>query len=43
VSAVGRMYGTQASLGIIATIPSVALGYLIQKHLVTGFTFGRIR
>jgi len=43
VSAVGRMYGTQASIGIIATIPSVALGYLIQKHLVTGFTFGRVR
>lgn len=43
VSAVGRMYGTEASLGIVATIPSVILGYLIQRHLVTGFTFGRVR
>jgi multiple sugar transport system permease protein len=43
VSAVGRMYGTMASLGLVATIPSVALGYLIQKHLVTGFTFGRVK
>jgi len=43
VSAVGRMYGTMASLGLVATIPSLALGYLIQKHLVTGFTFGRVR
>jgi len=43
VSAVGRMYGTMASLGLLATIPSLVLGYLIQKHLVTGFTFGRVR
>lgn len=42
-SAVGRMYGSQAALGLIATIPTVIIGYVIQKHLVTGFTFGRIR
>jgi len=43
VSAVGRMYGTMASIGLVATIPSLVLAYLIQKHLVTGFTFGRVR
>jgi len=42
-SAVGRMYGPQAALGLLATIPTVIMGYIIQKHLVTGFTFGRIR
>lgn len=43
VSAVGRMYGSMAALGLVATIPSLAIGYLIQKHLVTGFTFGRVK
>ena len=43
VSAVGRMYGSMAALGLLATIPSLAIGYLIQKHLVTGFTFGRVK
>lgn len=43
VSAVGRMYGSEAALGLVATIPSVVLGYFIQRHLVTGFTFGRVR
>jgi len=42
-SAVGRMYGPQAALGLIATIPMVIIGYAIQKHLITGFTFGRVR
>jgi multiple sugar transport system permease protein len=43
VSAVGRMYGSEAALGLIATIPPLVIGYLIQRHLVTGFTFGRVR
>jgi multiple sugar transport system permease protein len=42
-SAVGRMYGSQAACGLIATIPMVILGYTIQRYLVTGFTFGRVR
>jgi len=42
-SAVGRMYGPQAALGLVATIPMVILGYAIQRYLVTGFTFGRVR
>ena len=43
VGAVGRFYGPQAALGVVASIPAVILGYLIQHHLVTGFSFGLIR
>lgn len=43
VGAVGRFYGPQAALGIVASIPVVVAGYLIQQHLVTGFTFGLVR
>lgn len=41
--AVGRFYGPMAALGIVASIPVVIAGYLIQRHLVTGFTFGLVR
>ncbi len=43
VGTVGRFYGPQAAFAIIASIPVVVLGYLIQRYLVTGFTFGLIR
>jgi len=43
VGAVGRFYGPMAALGIVASIPVVVAGYLIQRHLVTGFTFGLVR
>ncbi len=39
----GRLYGPQAAIGTVVTIPVVILGILIQKHLVKGFTFGMIR
>ena len=39
----GRLYGPQAAIGTIITIPVVILGVLIQKHLITGFSFGTIR
>ncbi len=39
----GRLYGPQAAIGTIITIPVVVLGILIQKHLVKGFSFGTIR
>lgn len=41
--AIGRFYGPQAALGILASIPVVVTGYLIQRHLVTGFTFGLVK
>lgn len=43
VGAVGRFYGPMAALGVVASIPVVIAGYLIQRHLVTGFTFGLVR
>lgn len=43
VGAVGRFYGPMAALGVVASIPVVVAGYLIQRHLVTGFTFGLVR
>lgn len=39
----GRDYGPQAAIGTIATLPVVVLGFLIQKHLVRGFSFGMLR
>jgi multiple sugar transport system permease protein len=42
-AAEGRLYGPQAAIGTVVTIPVVMLGLLIQKHLVKGFSFGTIR
>jgi multiple sugar transport system permease protein len=39
----GRLYGPQAAIGTMITIPVVLLGILIQKHLIKGFSFGTIR
>ena len=39
----GRLYGPQAAIGTVITIPVVVLGILIQKHLVKGFSFGMVR
>ena len=39
----GRLYGPQAAIGTVITLPVVIMGVLIQKHLVKGFTFGMIR
>lgn len=39
----GRLYGPQAAIGTLITLPVVMLGMLIQKHLITGFSFGMMR
>jgi len=39
----GQMYGAKAALGLIAAIPPIVLGILIQKHLVRGLTFGALK
>src|SRR5262249_40297681 len=39
----GKLYGVRAALGLIAAIPPVVLGILIQKHLVRGLTFGALK
>lgn len=41
--AVGRFYGPQAALGVVASLPVVLAGYVIQRHLVRGFTFGLVK
>ena len=39
----GQMYGMKAALGVIAAIPPVVFGLMIQKHLVRGLTFGALK
>jgi multiple sugar transport system permease protein len=40
---VGKLYGPKAALAMIAVIPPVIFGILIQKYLVRGLTFGAIK
>ena len=35
--------GPQAAIGTLATLPVVVMGFLIQKHLLRGFSFGLLR
>ena len=42
-SMTGQLYGAKAALGLIAAIPPVVLGVMIQKHLVRGLTFGALK
>ncbi len=39
----GQMYGMKAALGLIAAIPPIIFGLIIQKHLVRGLTFGALK
>jgi len=39
----GTLYGVQAALAVLAMIPLVVAGYLIQSHLARGMTFGAIK
>jgi multiple sugar transport system permease protein len=39
----GQMYGMKAALGVIAAVPPVVFGLMIQKHLVRGLTFGALK
>lgn len=39
----GTLYGVQAALAVLAMIPLVIVGYLIQSHLARGMTFGAIK
>lgn len=42
-SMTGQLYGAKAALGLIAAVPPVVLGVLIQRHLVRGLTFGALK
>ena len=37
----GKLYGVQAAMGTISTLPVILFGYVIQRHLVRGLTFRR--
>jgi multiple sugar transport system permease protein len=39
----GELYGPMAAMGVIAVIPPLIFGILIQKYLVRGFTFGAVK
>ena len=40
---VGQLYGPKAALGVIAAVPPIVFGIMIQKYLVRGLTFGAIK
>jgi multiple sugar transport system permease protein len=40
---VGAQHGPKAAMGLIAIIPPVVFGLLIQQYLVRGLTFGAIK
>ncbi len=39
----GKLYGVQAAMGTVSTLPVIIFGYIIQKHLVRGLTFGAVK
>lgn len=39
----GTLYGVQAALAVLAMLPLVIAGYLIQSHLARGMTFGAVK
>jgi multiple sugar transport system permease protein len=39
----GYQYGPMAALGMIALIPAVVFGYIVQKYLVVGLTLGAVK
>lgn len=39
----GTLYGVQAALAVLAMVPLMLMGYLIQSHLARGMTFGAIK
>jgi multiple sugar transport system permease protein len=39
----GSLYGEASALAIVSLVPSIALGILVQRHLVRGLTMGAVR
>ena len=39
----GKLYGVQAAMGTVSTLPVIFFGYIIQRHLVRGLSFGAIK
>ena len=42
-SEIGAQHGPKAALGLLAVIPPIIFGLLIQRYLVRGLTFGAIK
>lgn len=39
----GTLYGVQAALAVLAMVPLIVAGFLIQKHLARGMTLGALK
>jgi multiple sugar transport system permease protein len=39
----GALYGEASALAMVSLVPSIALGILVQRHLVRGLTLGAVR
>jgi multiple sugar transport system permease protein len=39
----GALYGEASALAVVSLAPSIALGILVQRHLVRGLTLGAVR
>ncbi|MCR9087828.1 MAG: carbohydrate ABC transporter permease [Rhodobacteraceae bacterium] len=39
----GTLFGVQAALAVLAMAPLIVAGFLIQKHLARGMTFGAVK
>jgi multiple sugar transport system permease protein len=39
----GTLYGVQAALAVLAMAPLVIVGFVIQRHLARGMTFGAVK
>jgi multiple sugar transport system permease protein len=39
----GAQYGEASALSVVSLVPSIALGILVQRHLVRGLTLGAVR
>jgi multiple sugar transport system permease protein len=39
----GALYGEGSALSVVSLVPSIALGILVQRHLVRGLTLGAVR
>lgn len=42
-SAASQLYGPQSALGVMALLPPVIFGIMIQRYLVRGLTFGAVK
>jgi multiple sugar transport system permease protein len=43
ISFQGAQYGESSALAMVSLVPSIALGMLVQRHLVRGLTLGAVR